>query len=600
MKKDKTKSNTQSWKNTVRTTKYAVSMVAREEGGKRYIILRMFMALLDALFPLVFTIFPGLIINELLGQQRMTTIILFVSVLVITPIVQQLINTVFHIYFYKSMNRIRMNANRRIFFHSVNMDYENYEKPEYNVLRDRVHDAMWNLEQNINNIVGLFSSFISLVALFTIISILNIWLIVLICIIIFVNSIVTKRVNEKKYIYEKEANKWNNYNWAYRNTLVYNWNMKEVRLFNIKSLLIDSWSDYTKKENKEREKSHKIGFIPSSFSSFTNFIQQAAVYAFLVYNVINGQMYIGTMSIFLAATAQFSSSLGGLAHNYLQISESNLRINEVIEFFRLPLKQMETGHKTPVFDKNSVIEFRNVSFKYPGSEVYALKNLNITFHANEKLCIVGHNGAGKTTFIKLLTRLYFPTEGEIFLNGVNIYEYDFLKYQRLFAPVFQDGGCFNFTIGQNIVLGSEWNKEKVDEVCKNSGLKQLIDKQPKGYNTQIGKWLDEEGLEPSGGEEQRFKIARAVYHGGEIFLLDEPTAALDPLAEYEIYTQFNKMITDSAAILITHRLAAVQLADKVAVFENGTVVEFGTHAELCDAKGVYAEMYNKQSKFYKE
>lgn len=254
MKRDKTKSNTQSFKNTVRTTKYAVSMVAREEGGKRYITLQIFIALLNSLSPLVFTIFPGLIINELLKQQRIATVILYVGVLVVTPIVLHLINTVFSFYFYKSMNRIRMNANRRVFFYTVNMDYENYEKPEYNVLRDRVHDAMWNLEQNINNIIGLFSSFISLVALFSIISILNVWLIVLICIIIFFNSIVTKRINEKKYICEKEANKWNNYNWAYRNTLVYNWNMKEVRLFNIKSLLIDSWSDYTKKENREREK----------------------------------------------------------------------------------------------------------------------------------------------------------------------------------------------------------------------------------------------------------------------------------------------------------------------------------------------------------
>ena len=600
MGKNKTKSNAQSFKNTVRSIKYAASLVAREEGGKRYIALRMFKALLDALFPLIYTIFPGLIINELLGHRKIATIILFVGILAVTPIVRNLINTVFGIYFFKSMNRIRLNANRRVFFFSVNMDYENYEKPEYNVLRDRVHDAMSNLEQYVNNIVGLLSSFISLVALFAIVSILNIWLILLICVIVFANSIVTKRINEKRHIHEKEANKWNNYNWAYRNTLVYNWNMKDVRLFDIKSLLIDSWSGYTEKENSEREKAHKIGFIPGYISSFTNFIQQAVVYAFLVYNVINKQMDIGTMTIFLSATAQFSSALGGLTNCYLNLSASSLRINEVIEFFHLPLKQMETGNKTPSFDKNSVIEFRNVSFKYPGSEVYALKNLNITFHANEKLCIVGHNGAGKTTFIKLLTRLYFPTEGEIYLNGINIYEYDLLKYQRLFAPVFQDGGCFNFTIGENIVLANEWNKERIDEVCRNSGLKQLIDKRPKGYDTQIGKWLDAEGLEPSGGEEQRFKIARAVYHGGKIFLLDEPTAALDPLAEYEIYTQFNKMITDNSAILITHRLAAVQLADKVAVFENGTVVEFGTHAELCAANGIYAEMYNKQSKFYNE
>jgi ABC-type multidrug transport system fused ATPase/permease subunit len=191
-----------------------------------------------------------------------------------------------------------------------------------------------------------------------------------------------------------------------------------------------------------------------------------------------------------------------------------------------------------------------------------------------------------------------PTEGEIFLNGMNIKEYDYIKYQGLFAPVFQDFSKFVFSLKDNIVLAGEYNQERLEEVSEQSGLSPLVNKMPKGFDTQVTKQVDKEGFEPSGGEGQRIAIARAVYHNAPVFLLDEPTAALDPIAEYEIYTQFNAMITDKTAVLITHRLSAVQLADKVAVFDGGGLAEYGTHKELLDKGGVYTEMYKKQAEFY--
>lgn len=239
-------------------------------------------------------------------------------------------------------------------------------------------------------------------------------------------------------------------------------------------------------------------------------------------------------------------------------------------------------------------------FRYPGSERYALEKINIKLSVNEKLCVVGPNGAGKTTFIKLLTRLYFPSEGEILLDGVNINTYDYEKYQRLFAPVFQDFSKYYMTLRENIVLADKFDEEKLDKVCSSVGIDALVKKLPKGYETQVDKWIDEEGFEPSGGENQRIAIARACYHGGDIYILDEPTAALDPLAEYEIYTQFANMIHGKTAILITHRLSAVQLADTVAVFNNGQVVEYGKHKDLYANGGIYTEMFDKQAQFYRD
>ena len=198
----------------------------------------------------------------------------------------------------------------------------------------------------------------------------------------------------------------------------------------------------------------------------------------------------------------------------------------------------------------------------------------------------------------MLTRLYSPESGGIYLNGTNIQEYDYEKYQSLFAPVFQDYAQYMMSIKENIILNSDYSYDRFESVCNESELTQFLNHLINGAETQLGKDIDENGIEPSGGEGQKIAIARARYHGGNVFLLDEPTAALDPLAEYEIYKQFSNMIEDKCAVLITHRLSAVQLSDRVVVFENGNVVEYGTHKELYDKGGIYTEMFDKQAQFY--
>lgn len=245
------------------------------------------------------------------------------------------------------------------------------------------------------------------------------------------------------------------------------------------------------------------------------------------------------------------------------------------------------------------MEFKNVSFKYPGSEIFALKKINLEINLNEKLCIVGANGSGKTTLIKLLTRLYFPTEGEILLDGVNINNFDYEKYQGLFSPVFQDYALYTLSIKENIALEQNPNAEKVKQTLKNVGLEHLIYDLSNGINTSIFKIHDSVGFEPSGGEGQRIAIARALYHTAQIYLLDEPTASLDPIAEYEIYKQFSDMIKNKPSILITHRLSAVKLVDKVLVMDNGKIAEIGTHQDLYNANGLYTKMYDVQAEYYK-
>ncbi|MCL2212986.1 MAG: ABC transporter ATP-binding protein/permease [Oscillospiraceae bacterium] len=595
----KDKKTTQSLASTIKVSRYVLGLVKRQPGGKLFLFVRVIMAIKDALFPLVTTIFPGLIINELIGEARTEVLAVLVGVLVGTPLVGQVFNFFAHRYKQRKWNEIQVNIQCKFRFHNVSMDYENIERPTYNTMIDRIEDTFWRLDNYVSQMLRIVTAILGMVAVASIIAVLNPLIIVLISVMILVNALFTNRANKKSYELGKESSKEDNRGWAYREMLTWRGYAKDLRLYNIENLLIESYTGQIKKVNKLRDKNYVINNVPHNISAITNMLQQGAIYAYLIYSVVAGNIEIGTMTIFLAATAQFFSSFSSLSQNYLYLAGNNMQIGEMIEFFALPRKQMETGNKTPTFDRNSTIEFRGVSFKYPGSETYALKNMNITFRGDEKLCIVGANGSGKSTFVALLTRLYWPTEGEILLNGVNIYEYDYKQYQRLFAPVFQDTYSFYFNLGKNVTLASEFDQAKLDDVSAKSGLKILVDKLPKGYDTNIHKWLDEEGIEPSGGEAQKLYMARAVYHGAPVFLLDEPTAALDPVAEYEIYTKFNEMIADRGAILITHRLSAVQLADKVAVFEAGAVVEYGTHKELYKAGGTYTEMYDKQAEFYK-
>lgn len=260
------------------------------------------------------------------------------------------------------------------------------------------------------------------------------------------------------------------------------------------------------------------------------------------------------------------------------------------------------GHITNINLDQFEFKFENVSFKYPGHENYVLKNVNLTINDGTKLAVVGVNGAGKTTFIKLIMKLYEPNEGRILLNGVDIKEYNREEYFKLFSPVFQNVECFAMPIYQNISFAEEENTDmdKVNAVLEQSGLKAKIDSYEKGIHTNLLKIFDKEGIDLSGGEKQRLAMARALYKGGKVVILDEPTAALDALAEDKMYREFEKMIQGKTAVFISHRLGSTRFCDKIAMFENGTVVEEGTHDELMAKNGKYAYMFQIQSQYYED
>ena len=330
-----------------------------------------------------------------------------------------------------------------------------------------------------------------------------------------------------------------------------------------------------------------------------NTLRDALSYFYIGYLAITHRITLGDFSMCVAAASILYQSLFAIARGLQQVTKQCNYAHRYLEYLEYPVA-MEKGSRG-VEKGEHTIEFADVSFKYPRAENYVLHHINLKIRSGEHLSIVGLNGAGKTTLVKLLCRLYDVTEGAILIDGVNIKEYAEEEYRRLFAVVFQDFELFAFSMKENVALAQtdHADSDKVDEVLRLTGLSEDVQKLPEGMDTMIFKSYDEHGTELSGGQKQKTAIARALYRDAPIVILDEPTAALDPIAEYEIYRQFETLVGGKTAIYISHRLSSCKFCDKIAVFADDTIQEYGTHDELVALEGgIYAEMFHEQAKYY--
>lgn len=332
-----------------------------------------------------------------------------------------------------------------------------------------------------------------------------------------------------------------------------------------------------------------------------NVLRDGVSYFYIGMLAVRRVISVGDFTMCVMSATQLYNSLQNIIFNVMEIKKRCNYAYQFVLFLDYPAA-MQTGDRSLVDtgSEGHVIAFRDVSFRYPRSEKYVLRHLNLTIRQGEHLSIVGLNGAGKTTFIKLLCRLYEVTEGEICIDGVNIMEYAEEEYRKLFAVVFQDFKLFAFSLRENVAPGLETVDEKrLEQVLTQTGLYEDAQKLADGLDTTIYKSFDEKGVELSGGQQQKTAISRALYRDAPIVILDEPTAALDPIAEYEIYRQFHTLVGGKTAIYISHRLSSCRFCDHIAVFAEDTVKEYGTHDELVVREGgIYAEMFHAQAQYY--
>lgn len=326
------------------------------------------------------------------------------------------------------------------------------------------------------------------------------------------------------------------------------------------------------------------------------------VYLFVGLKAYHGVIAVGDIVQYTGSVTQFVFAISGLTVVFNDIANNCDFFDLCLGFINLSETKYTGKQSIEKRDDNRYeFEFRNVSFKYPGTENLVLKNINVKLNIGERLTIVGMNGSGKTTFIKLLVRLYDPDKGEILLNGVNIKNFNYDEYLDLLAVVFQDFSLFSFKLGQNVASNLDYDTEKARAALVVANFADSLAKMPVGLDTYLYNDYESGGVEISGGEAQKIAMARAIYKDSPFIILDEPTATLDPISESEIYSSFDKIVGSKTAIYISHRLSSCRFCSKIAVFDHGEIVQTGSHADLVlDKTGKYYELWNAQAQYYKD
>ncbi len=339
-----------------------------------------------------------------------------------------------------------------------------------------------------------------------------------------------------------------------------------------------------------------------SLATSMSAIAVGCIYVFTCLKAWAGAFDIGLVTQYVGAATALAESLNTLISSLGDMKANTTHLDNVFRYLDLPNAMYQGSLTTEKrADRNYQVEFRNVSFKYPGSETWALRNVSMKFQIGKRLAIVGENGSGKTTFIKLLCRLYDPQEGEILLNGIDIRKYRYDDYMGVFSIVFQDFQLLSQSLGSNVAGCKDYDEKRVKQALVDAGFGPRLHTLPKGLDTQLYKDYGEDGIEISGGEAQKIAIARALYKDAPFIILDEPTAALDPMAEAEIYSKFNEISGDKTAVYISHRLSSCKFCDEILVFHQGSIVQQGTHEALLSQKeDKYAQLWNAQAQYYTE
>lgn len=477
-----------------------------------------------------------------------------------------------------------------------------YEKLE-NANREAGHRPIQTLQATFS----IISTVISLISYIVILATIpNMWWMPIGIVIISVPSAIVSFVYRKKHFqymrWRSKDRRQMNY---YSNLLVNKDMVKEIRIFDLSDTLIERYNKVFKKYYAGLRGLIIQESVWLVVIAIVSAVVNCVFYAIIAYGVFVGQFKIGQYSLYTGALSSIATCVTTFINTSASVYEGTLFIDNLIAF----MKEKQTvvpsvnppekvSHGTP-----HTVVFENVSFAYPGTERKVINNLSTTFRPGETVVLVGLNGAGKTTLIKLLTRLYDPTEGRILLDGKDIKEYDTRELYDIFGIIFQDFGKYAVTAAENITFGDihrEEDRERMEDSARQANAEDYIKNLPNGYDTPLMRIFEKDGIELSGGQWQKLAIARAFYRDSDILILDEPTASLDPMAEQEIFNQFDTLREGKTTIFVSHRLSSAVIATKILVLEYGELIEEGNHHELMAKRGKYYDLFTTQAKRYLE
>lgn len=571
------------------------------KSDKRYIVYNLLYQFVNALIPLVNIAMPKFIIDTLLGDRNPGKLLFYATILtgynfIASSLSKWLRLSAFTI-------RLKVSAEFGQFMHKklIRADYENLENPAFLDMKEKANKFLYGdwhgFSYVFDSALMILGQFFTLAGIITIVATLNPAMVLLFIALIGISSIVEAwaKKNDMRLSLEQTHIERG---WNYFSSLFEEFSFgKEIRINTLGDWLLNQENEYAKKAISYYRRRNGFYIKSGLVSAFLSFLQQGAAYTYLIFRVLKNAVSIGDFTMYVGAVTSFSNAMKAVMNNFIEVKAYGIYYDAMRNYLEIPDSLRQSGQKS-LPSKRHTIEFCNVSFRYAGQENYALKHITITLKQGDTLSVVGENGAGKTTFIKLLTRLYDPTEGEILLDGINIKEYDYDSYMSLFSAVFQDYKLFAFSLKDNVSLARHAEDEEIEAILRKVGLEDRLNSLPNGIHTSIFKNFDENGFEPSGGEGQKIALARALYKNAPIVVLDEPTAALDPKAEFEIYQNFNDLVANKTAIYISHRLSSTKFCDKIAVFEHGSITELGSHDELMQKQGTYARLFAMQAQFY--
>ncbi len=596
--------------------------------GKNYFSLNLIVKILRAVSPYITIYCTGLVITALTEKQGFEQILKYVLIATITTLVIDVIIRTINRKALIMLNSCWEKHSALLSRKALELDYAKAESSSVQELRGKIEEnanngngLTWVAECVAEMIACVFSIIVAIVMIsgmvfskspapltgfmaFVDSPLLGMSLVIFSAVMIALSVKYHSLSEKKQFNIFNRVVKFNPileyYNQKYLNE---NESGKDVRIFNEKGLINEEITEKIYNPTaKMRKDTFRVWATIGQVSTISTNLLGGLVYIFVGLKALAGAFGAGKVVEYYGAITKLITACTDIAGNAGYLHANNAQLKQEIEYLNL-VSDMENGTRTVdgIDPANSVFEFHNVSFAYPETEPLILKNFSMKIKSGERLAVVGMNGSGKSTMIKLLCRLYDPTEGRITLNGIDIREFDYAEYLKLFAIVFQDFKLLAFPVGENVACSDEYDEERVWQCLEMAGVKDRVEEFPKKLKQSIYKLYEKDGIDLSGGEEQKIAIARALYKDAPFVILDEPTAALDPIAESEIYSRFNDIAGGKTAVYISHRLSSCRFCSRIVVFDKGTVIQEGTHEELLeDTNGKYSELWNAQAQYYAE
>lgn len=592
-----------------------------------YIFLLLLQSITETGQILINVILPKYLIDELVGGKDRDNLIRYGAMIIISNVLFFFLN--------KTMKRImdvrniymKEKLNQSMADKIMKVEFACLEDPYYLDLKERAVFAcrtMSALENLIRSVAEVLKNTVTIIGLLAVMFTLS-PIFVLLLVVTILMSVGMQNIFSKYQLSFYQDLIPINRRYGYYMGLCYEGKLqKDIRLYNMNKMLTDRVTEYNNKIYGWSASFNKKQGIFLGSTGIINDLQSAIAYGYVGIRVISdtlgGRIGIGSFSMYVSAAINFTTAATNFGKNIMKVIQMLGYLQPFMEFMSLPDEEKRKG-SIPFDGEVESLRFENVSFHYPKSEHMVLKGISFEIKKGEKISIVGLNGAGKSTIVKLLCRLYQPTGGTIYINGRDIYEYEFGSYMKCLTAVFQDYKLFAFSVFENIKggefeeMGEESSKEKkkekknielgdnsrerVSRLLEQVGLTEKIEELPKGMDTLFGKAYDTEGIEMSGGQSQKVAIARALYKEASLIILDEPTSALDPLAEAEIYENFNHLVGGKTALYISHRMSSSVFCDKILVLDGGHITDFDSHSKLMEKEdSMYYKLFKSQAENY--